>query len=261
MWSLVVQNFRHVLRTRLLLFLLIFSFLIQYVGVKALHSVTINYQGIISKFDDKDSLFVALLFQIFTGGFLSAAYGIWIIPYAHQGLRSPLTFSLPISKWLFPVSYALSVLALLLMQHGILLTCYGINFGWGVIFSAKFPWSGFLLGVGLESLAFLACTFGFATAAMALGQVPAFFLGATVLFLLQVMGAIFRLDLPSLANAQRIYEFLPPVGELVYDLRFGYTKLQWDGGHLLLWAIWLGVFVLLFRYQLRYPAKVRGGES
>lgn len=261
MWALIVQNFRHVLRTRLLISFFLFSFFIQYIGVKALTSMTIQFQGIISKFDNKDSLFVALLFQIFTGGFLSAAYGIWIIPYAHQGLRSPLTFSLPVSKWLFPVSYAISVLSLLIAQHGILLICYGLNFGWSVFADPHFPWSGFLFGAGLECLAFLVCTFAFANASMVLGQVPSFFLGGTILFLLQVAGAILRLDLPKLEQARKFYGLLPPVGELVYDLRASYTKLVWDKHHLLLWAIWLVVFVLLFRFQLRYPAKLRGGES
>jgi len=261
MWALVVQNFRHVLRTRLLFFLFLFSFLIQFVGVKALHSVTLNFQGIISKLDNKDSLFIALLFQIFTGGYLAAAYGIWMIPYAHQGLRGPLTFSLPISKWLFPISYALSITFLLILQHGILLICYGLNFGWAIFASPQFPWEGFLAGAGIEILAFLVCTFGFATAAMAIGQLPAFFMGAAVLFLLQVGGAVLRLNLPSLDTAKQIYELLPPVGELVYDLRLTYTGAGIESRHLLLWAIWLGFFVLLFRFQLRYPAKIRGGES
>lgn len=269
MLALLLQNFRHILRTRLLVFLLLFSFLIQFIGVRLLHSVTLQFQGIISKIDSNDALFLALIFQIFTGAFLSAVYGIWMVPYAHQGLRSHLTFTLPVSKWMFPLCYALSMLGLLVLQHLIMALCFGFNFGFESFLSPKFPWSGLALCILLETLAFEMCMFAFAFSAMSLGQVPTFFLGASILFSLQVAGAVFRFNLERFATqhsgafgiARKVYESLPPVGELVYDLRESYVRPLWSHPHLVLWAMWLGIFMLLFRYQLRYPSKSKSAET
>lgn len=269
MLALLSQNLKHILRTRLLFFLFIFSFVIQYFGVRILHSATIQFQGVISTIDAKDSLFLALVFQIFTGAFLSAVYGIWMVPYAHQGLRSQLTFTLPVSKWAFPLAYAISMLGLLIFQHLILFTCYGMNFGFGFFLAPNFPWAGLFNCLVVETVAFEMCLFAFAVSSMSLGQVPTFFLSSTVLFVLQLTGGILRLNLGSigmnkssaLEMIRSIYNWLPPVGELVYDLRNGYLRPDWASRSLALWAIWLAAFVLLFRYKLRYPLKTKIGET
>lgn len=266
--ALLGQNLRHIVRTKLLLVLLIFSFLVQYAGVRFVQSVTIKVQGLITGFDSKDSLFVALLFQLFTGAFLSAVYGIWLVPYAHQGQRSHLTFTLPVSKWLFPLTYALSMLALLLLQHVVMALSFGANFGFDVFLTAKFPWDGLLICIVLETLAFEVFTFAFAASAMTVGQIPTFFMGGMAMFMLQLSGAVFRYNLdrfagngPAFDLARWIYFKLPPVGELVYDLRLNFVKPNWTDPHLILWAIWLVVFVLLFRLKLRYPAKTRSASD
>lgn len=269
--ALLKQNLRHIVRTRLLVFLLLFSFLIQYVGVKILRSMTINFQGIISTIDSKDALFIGLVFQLFTGAFLAAVYGIWMVPHAHQGQRSQLTFTLPVSKWAFPLAYSLSMLGLLALQHGILFICYWMNFGWETLVATRFPWQSVAICVCFETLAFEMFLFAFAFSSMTLGQIPTFFLGASVFFSLQVAGALFRfsMDKPSvlmtgkfsqLETARSVYQKLPPVGDLIYDLRQNFLKPDWKHPSLMLWAIWLAIFVLLFRYKLRYPSHTKSAE-
>lgn len=272
MGALLLQNLRHIVRTRLLVFLLLFSFLIQYAGVKLLRSVTVNFQGIISTIDAKDALFIGLLFQLFTGAFLAAVYGIWMVPHAHQGQRSHLTFTLPVSKWMYPLAYAISMLGLLALQHLILVVCYSMNFGFEAFADPKFPWQGLALCVLMETLAFEMFLFAFAFSSMTLGQIPTFFLGVSLSFVLQVAGALFRFDLEkitaeggvgdfsTLKGMRWFYNKLPPVGELVYDLRHGFLKPEWVNSSLMLWAIWLVIFVLLFRYKLRYPTATKSAE-
>src|SRR5205814_391096 len=133
--------------------------------------------------------------------------------------------------------------------------------------SAKFPWAGLLNCMYVETLAFEMCLFAFAVSSMTLGQVPTFFLSTTVLFILQITGGVLRVNLggmgvkdwSALETVRSVYAWLPPVGELVYDLRSGYLRPEWLSRSVALWAIWLIAFVLLFRFMLRYPLRTKTG--
>src|SRR4051812_11927873 len=97
---LLRQNAKHIIRSRLLIFLFLLSFMMQYLGVKFIHAIMVHYQDMVLIFGPRQTLFTALVFQVFTGAFLAAVYGILMVPYAHQGARSQMTFTLPISKWM-----------------------------------------------------------------------------------------------------------------------------------------------------------------
>lgn len=271
MISLLIQNLRHIVRTRLLVVLLCFSFLIQFVGLRALHFVTFRFQGITTLVEGANAVFPALIFQLFAGAFIAAAYGIWMVPYAHQGARTPLTFTLPISKWMFPLAYGVTMLALLLAQHGVLLMSYGMNFGFESFHSPDFPWAGLKMALVLETLAFEVLMFAFALCSMVAGQVPTFFLGALSVFLLQIAGVVLRAreDIMKLAPesgdkfdlVRAAYNALPPVGELVFDLRKTFLKPGWDKANFQLWLAWLAILIVLFRVRLAFPGQARAGES
>ena len=270
MMALLKQNLLHILRTRLLFVLFTFSFLVQYVSLKMVHFMTFKFQGIVTIIGAKDAIFAALFFQLFAGAFIAAAYGIWMVPYAHQGPRSPLTFTLPVAKAKFPLAYALSMLGLLLVQHLIMLLSFAVNFGFAAFQGPEFPWLGLLLCLLLETLAFEVFMFGFALSSMTVGQVPTFFLGALTVFLLQIGGALFRIDLENLPLGsipssvqwvRLVYSKLPPVGELVFDLRQTFLKPSWESSHFVLWLVWLGLLGMLFRLKLCYPLRARVGEN
>lgn len=268
MWFLFRQSVTHIIRSRLFFLVLIFSFFIQFVGIHILHSATIHFQGVLSRMGPKEGVFVSLFFELFTGAFLSAVFGIWLMPYAHQGSRSALTFTLPISKWYFALSYSLSMLALLIVQHVMMLTCYGLVFGFTTFLSSAFPWQGLISCLLLETLAFEVLSFAFAISSMTFGQIPTFFLGTIVFFLFQLGGAFFKIDLEqymientlTLRVARLIYQALPPLGELVFDLRHGFATPSLLFWHSLSWAAWLGIFAGLFRWKTRFPAKYRSSE-
>ncbi len=269
MWPLLKQNLRHIIRTRLLIMLLTFSFLVQFFGLKMLRFMTIQFQGVVSSFEGKDALFVALFFQLFTGAFIAAAYGIWMVPYAHQGLRSSLTFTLPVSKWKFPLAYAATMLGLLLLQHLVMFVSFGLNFDFATFREPSFPWAGVGLCLLFETLAFEVLMFGFAISSMTFGQVPTFFLGALVIGFLQLAGAILRFDIEkmggqpiaSLQWSRFVYGKLPPVGDIALDLRGALRKPSFDQPHLWLWIAWLAILVVWFRVKLRYPSRSKAGES
>lgn len=268
MLHLIRQNLLHIVRTRLLFLVLLFSFFIQFLGIQILHSAAIHFQGVLTRIGPKEAIFLALFFELFTGAFLSAVFGIWMMPYAHQGPRSALTFTLPVSKWYFALSYSISILVLLLIQHLVMLLSYGLIFGFQTFVSTTFPWSGFVSCLVLETLAFEVFAFAFAVSSMTFGQIPTFFLGSMVFIVLQLGGAFFRLDLSRFGaetpwhfeTAQRIYETLPPLGEIVFDLRHGFTEPKLLVNHSILWMLWLVVFAGLFRWKIRMPAKYRSSE-
>jgi hypothetical protein len=269
MWPLLKQNIRHIIRTRLLIVLLSFSFLVQFFGLKTLHFMTLQFQGIVSRIEGDNALFAALFFQLFTGAFIAAAYGIWMVPYAHQGMRSSLTFTLPVSKWKFPLGYALTMLGLLVLQHLVMLLSFGLNFGFEMFRDPAFPWGGVMMCLLIETLAFEVCMFAFAISSMTFGQVPTFFLGAAVIFFLQLTGVILKWDLEKLGGepiqslywARFLYGKLPPVGDIAFDLRKAFLKPAFDQPHFWLWIVWLVLLVAWFRFKLRYPSRSRAGEA
>jgi hypothetical protein len=268
MWYLLQQSLTHIIRTRLLFLVLVFSFFIQFLGIEILHSATLYFQGVMSRVGYKEAIFLALFFELFTGTFLAAIFGIWMIPYAHQGPRSALTFTLPVSKWQFAVSYSLSMLVLLLLQHAVMLSSYGMVFGFKTFLLEAFPWRGFLSCLLLETLAFEVFAFAFAVSSMTFGQIPTFFLATVAFVVLQITGAVLKVDLshffsgplPSLERIRFIYEAFPPLGELVFDLRHGFVEPEILMQHGLRWAVWFLIFVLIFRWKLRYPARYRSSE-
>jgi hypothetical protein len=271
MWILLLQNYRHILRTRLLAFLLAFSVLIQFMGLRLLNNVSFDFDGHMvlgSLIDKRDVIFVSLFLQLFTGTFLSAVYGIWMVPYLHRGPRSPLTFTLPVPKWMYPVSYALTMLTLLGLLYSIMFASYALVFGPHILLDASFPWK-FVGGcLGIETLAFEVLTFAFAVCSLTLGEVGTFFVGVSAIVALQVAALLFRvnshylkLQTEAVSLGTRIYESLPPVGELVFDL-YAQFKGEPDAmRNIVLWAVWLVIFAIIFRVKLSFPSKVKTSES
>jgi hypothetical protein len=149
-----------------------------------------------------------------------------------------------------------------------MLSSYGMVFGFHTFLSEGFPWRGVLNCLLMETLAFEVFAFAFAVSAMTFGQIPTFFLATLTFFVLQITGAVLKIDLahyisgplPSLDRIRAIYDAFPPIGELVFDLRHGFVEPGLLLGHSLRWAVWLAVFVLIFRWKLRYPARYRASE-
>ena len=270
MFALLLQNTKHILRTRLLFFLMGFAIVIQFFGLRLINNVTLNFDGHImmgSLIDKRDVIFVSLFLQLFTGSFLAAVYGIWMVPYLHKGQRSPLTFTLPISKWFYPLSYALSMLALLVLLYLIMFASYALVLGPQILFNAGFPWQFVFSCLAIETIAFEALMFAFAFMSLSLGEVGTFFVGITAIVALQVSALLFRvnahylrLENEAVSTGTRVYQSLPPVGELVFDL---YKEFKGEGleiRNIVLWAIWAVVFAILFRVKLSFPSKIKSAE-
>lgn len=215
----------------------------------------------------REGIFLSLYFQLFAGIFLAAVYGIWMIPYLHTGPRVSLTFTLPVSRWKFPIAYAITFLGLILLEQFVMFGSFVAVFGFEPLFSEKFPWVGLLACISLEVLAFEASMFAFALSSLIFGQIPTFFLGMMGFFVLQTAGSLLRIDrlmdgaggmLTGLAD---IYKFLPPLGEIIFDLKQGFTKSFTDHSHFYLWFLWILIFATLFLVKLHFPSHSRSSEG
>jgi hypothetical protein len=274
--ALWAQNLIHLVRSRLLIVILFFTVFVQYFAVKLAKGASAyfsySFQGNTTVLKQSESYFVAVIAGWFAATFLAAVYGAWIAPYLHRGPRSALTHMLPISRWAFPGAHALTFGVLLLLQLVALFWSVGTNFGWNEVFSAAFPFKAVLYCFLLQSLACYTILFGAAAASMMIGSLPTFFLtNLACTVLVAAKGVIFFSENPvleelgggtgTISTMRWLLNKLPPFAELVPDLWAAFGKLQLPTERMALWAIWLGAFVVWFRWRLTYPHKVRASEG
>lgn len=256
---LLKESARYIFRSKLLFLLMVFSFFLHYVGLSITQHMTVSVRGLISELGPREGMFVSVFLSLLVGVFLSAIYGIWMVPYFHQGDRSQLTFVLPISKWLFPIIYSLSLFALVLIEFGIMFGSFLLVFGSEAILHSKFSWGAVGTCLLLEMIAFQFLLFAFSMLSLIVGQISTLFLGALVFIILQVAGTVFRFGFDQSAF-YRLYQFLPPLGELIFNLKQTFSQGGFPLGHISLWVVWVAGVALLFKRVIRYPRRIQATE-
>lgn len=268
MITLIYSNFIHTIRSKMFIWMVVFSFLIQVIGLKIMGKMTLSVQGMVSVIGNREAVFISLFFQLFIGFFISAIYGIWMAPYPHQGQRSMLTYMLPISKWSFPLSYLVTFLFLMLIQYGIQIFALGYVFGGEIFKTENILWGRVFIILSLELLAFLTCMMGFSFSSLTFGQITTFFIGVFYVFIAQVSGTLLRFmdRIPGvelntqMSKFETFYRLLPPVGELVFDVKSIFSGKFENQNTIFIWGVWLIIFTCLFRWKIRYPVYSRTSE-
>ncbi len=261
LWVLFKESLRYVLRSRLLVLLLVFSFLLHYVGLSIVKNTFFSEQGLIAAVGPRQGMFVSLYLSLFMGVFLAVIYGVWMVPYLHQGERSLLTFVLPVTKWSHPLVYFFTFLILFLLECLILVGSFGWVFGKEVLLQPRFSWSALffcLVLVGLVGEFLLFCS---AVLSLVIGQLSTIFVMAGAFISMQVLGTLFRFGLDQYAQDQggkllttyQIYRYLPPLGELIFTLKQTYSQGLFPTHQFFSWLVWLFILILLFRWVIRYP--------
>lgn len=251
-WILFKESLRYIVRSRLLL-LLVFSFLLHYAGLSLVRQAIFSEKGIISTVGPREGMFVSVYLSLFMGLFLSAVYGIWIVPYLHQGERSLLTFVLPVSKWAYPFVYGLNFLGLIFLEFGILLGAFACVFGKEALWAPRFSWSALGTCLLIETLAFEFLLFFFSLLSMSVGPMMTLFVAAGTFIALQVAGTLFRFGFETSILSDRLYNYLPPLGELIFNLKQTFSQGLFPTFHILLWVFWFALGLVLFRLSLRHP--------
>lgn len=268
MRSLFLYNLRHIFRSKLLILFFAFSTLLHFLGLKLLHKLTVVVEGVFQVIGPKEGIFFSLYFELFIGVFLATVYGIWLVPHLHTGQRLPLSYSLPVPKWKYLMGYFASFFVLILIEQIILFTSFGLVFGFGAFSDPKFPWTGLVSCTVLEILAFEAAMFGFAVSSLHFGQIVTFILGGATFFVLQTTGSLLRLGLErfsesvgqTLVLVQSVYRWFPPIGEMIFDLKQGFSKSFETYEHFYLWVVWFAIFASLFWVRLRFPSVKRSSS-
>ena len=249
MINILKQNFRHLMRSRFLILFYLLSILVQFVVLKVVKSATMSVNGSAINIGISGAVTSMLVVQAFIGSYLAALYGIWMAPYIHQGTRSQLVFVLPVSRWLFPIGYVITMGVMVIAQFAAMFAIAGFVLGFEVFSDEVFPWARLLSGLGLELLAFETLMLTLALFSLAFGRIQTFLIGMFMLFVMQAVGAYYRSSFFGASEEQGLvyqliegcYYLLPQFGEPIWK------------SDLVSWLIWLPIFVGLFRYRIRYP--------
>lgn len=259
---------RYLIRARLLYLALGFSTLLHWGGLKALKNLTFSFQGVVGGVGPREGMFVSLFLSLFMGIFLAAVYGIWMAPQAHRGPRSLLTFVLPVPKVLYPLVYLSVFLLPLILEFGIMAVSFSSFYGSDIWQGRWFSVSAILTCLAIEGLACLTIMLIFSILALTVGQVMTLFIGVFGFFIFQVAGMLMRIGHEAEASVGSgwktfgvIYQGLPPLGDLIFYLKQTFSKGGFPTEHILLWILWLGVLVGVFRWRIRYPLTTRSTES
>lgn len=266
MLNLLWQNGLHALRSRLILILVAFSLGLHFLSLKAVNGIKFINQGSVAILGVKEALFGAIYIHLFIGVFVSAIYGIWMVPYLHSGRRAFLTCTMPVSRWKYPLSYTLLLTGLMVIETLLLLVTFGMAFGFEEFSTVRFPWSSLMITLGLELLAFNSIMMGLAYCSLSLGALPSFFIGIGYFFVTQASGVFSRVASFNGASVDdstwfKVLSKLPPTGELVFQIKQTFRQGEYDLFHYSLWVIWWVIFVLLFTWKLKYPQRANRSEN
>src|SRR5690606_9318406 len=114
------------------------------------------------------------------------------------------------------------------------------------------------------AIVFLFLAVSMALGVLTLGQAATYFAAAGGCFFLLVAGAVFRTGISDVlaegARYELLYRWLPPLGEIIFDLSRVLETADPTEGHLALWFGWTLVAVGAFCWRLRYPLLWRAPD-
>lgn len=249
----------HVLRARILYLILALGVALQWGGLKIASAVNVQVNTKLVQMEASYFTFFSLISQLFVGSFVAIVFGLWFLPYLHQGARAQLTYVMPVRKWMYPVVYAIVLVPLIALLSGI--TGFALHSVSGSLGTTA---SAFLWCLALQMLAFEVVMLGFGLGAVVMGPISSFFLGAILLAALQGACLLRRInilttDSPSAfwRSAARLYALLPPLGEIPFQLWEQMTVSSPISGAWLSWVLWILLLGTLLVLQLRFRPHVR----
>lgn len=262
-WAVTKLILFHVVRSKLLVTLGLASFFLPYGWFELAQSINIQLQGKTLNLDGEQVLLGGLFLTLFISGFLAASYGMWIMPNLHSGRRGQIIYVLPIRKWIFPLCYAAVLFLMLVCQQAMMLAALRISYGTQFWLESGFFFNKYVPCLVLISMAYVAVSFYFGLLAFNFSPMSTFFLGAGTLFFLQGWGMLFEIHstlslaeyFPSIDKFASVYAYLPPMGDLVLDIRKTVRFSGWGYGHFKGMAFWLVVAWVLVAVRVWFPPK------
>ena len=268
MTAILQTVFRHVLRSKMLVMLVVFSALVQYMGLWLLHSATLSLsvkmEGMVKVMEAPSAIGMGIMIQLFLGMFIAIFYGAWMLPYLHKGDRAGLTFVLPVSRWVYPAVYALVLLGLIALQYTAIFASVGSHFGFGYFTAEGVSWSGVLLSFLIQFLAFATVMFIVGISSLSIGPIATIFASSGVIVVLMVGKAILLMSDAEGGGSSvfnGILNVLPPIGDLVGDVIAAMDTQTVNWQRLALWVGWLALVVVGLRIRIRMPVLKRSADG
>jgi len=264
MIPLIQQTLLHLVRSKLVLLWLIFSFIVQFFSLEILGSISVSVNRVMTVLGVAETVGIAFLIELVTFIFLVVLYAIAIVPYLHRGSRVQLVFALPINRWHFPAVYTLILGGLMLLQFLTMLLALGLALDFSVFSDEIFPWRALLGAAVVQFLVSVLLMFYFSLGALFWGKIQAVLLGGIGIFVLLIMRFIthsdFFLQGEGKTWMKTIYHALPPFGDLVHHLKAQFdSPLVTDPAHLK-WVVWIAIGVVVFHYKLGRPELTKSAE-
>lgn len=265
MLALCLFHLKLLIRSRFLFAFITLSLLFQFLVIRLVRVLSEELPMALAFFDGKDTFFLAVVFQLFGGGFLALIYGMWVVPYFHHSRRAALTHVLPVSKWGFLGSHILTMGFLMLLQYLVTFISFSINLGWEPFLDGSLSLSGTLSVLFIQLLTFEVTMLLFATASTFFGPMTGFLLVTCVSVLLQMFSAVLRWKLYRFFSVSGeelpwltwIYRLLPPFGDIGFELRSSYFTGELSWLHLSQWILWFILLGLIWLRLIRYPAATK----
>jgi len=264
-WYVVFKEvFRLCWRTRFVFAFTFFSLLVHYFGLLLPKQAVLSFQGIVTEVGSRQALFLSLYLSFFVVFFLSVVFALWLVPYFHQGERTLLIFVWPVSKWVFPLAYSLQLLSLILLEWTVLLTSFGCVYGSEALLQPRFSWLALFECFCLQVISSQALLFLLSSFSLWWGPVTTLFVSAASFIGLQVLATLERMGFFSAISPERslftmllnfIDQIIPPLGDLVFDLKDTFSKGSLPIGNIALWIVWLLLGSALFRWTLSRPRQ------
>lgn len=253
----------HAIRSKLLVTLGLASFFLPWGWFELAKSVNIQFQGKTVNLDGEQVLLGGLFLTLFISGFLAASYGMWIMPNLHSGRRGQIVYVLPIRKWLFPIAYGIILFIMLAGQQAFMLLALRISYGTQFYLEPGFFFGKYIPCLVLISMSYVAVSFYFGLLAFNFSPMTTFFWGIGSLFFLQGWGILFELNesmalaqyFPNIEKLASLYRFLPPMGDLILDIRKTIRFGGWSYGHFWTMGVWLMIVWALVAVRIWFPPK------
>ena len=170
---------------------------------------------------------------------------------------------------MFPVSYAVILIGMIVGQQLFMLAALGFSYGTQFWLEQSFFLGKYLPCLVLISLAYVEISFFFGLLAFNMSPMGSFFWGTGTLLFLQGWGILFELNsnlslaeyFPNINKLAAVYNFLPPLGDLILDIRKTIRFGGWSYGHFAQMSAWLVLVCLLVAVRVWFPPKNMRQES
>lgn len=240
LWQVIKLNWR----SRFLSLFLLFACSLHYLALRLMRQATFSFQGVVTEVGPNQAMFVSLYLSFFIICFVAITSAIWLVPQLHRGDKALLTFVWPVPKSSFLFVYGVQLFLFIFMEWVVLFSVFIAFYGAEGLRASQVSWSSLIQYFTLVVISLQAMHFLLASSSLVWGPLATLFITAISYISLQVWATLNRLGFVS---KTLITQLLPPVGNLIFDLKEILSGDAWKEDQLLIWLAWTLIGGIWFR--------------